>query len=573
MSDATLIREVKGYRKVFVFKKPRVLGVKTDKKDQKRILDNKIIANFQIIISGSTGCGKTTTLLKVTEKVKETSGATVIILSERVGGEFENANVMFEPEDEEHLEWLERYGRKPKAQPVKIYHPFTFNLKVPEKSGLTPPYKRKQFPINFFTIPLRKLSGDELKILFRGKDEDKVAVDTAKGILRTLRPDEDLRDFLMKIFKKRAKGSGDFVVKYSMRENWGFPEVSEISKPIKGSIIKDCVGFRVNYFVQEETCPYNLDLLRVLNDTKHYHIFSTKWLPYRRHKYFLLVYLLKQIDNLMSKDLVNQKVILMIEELKDMLPNSEQEHYEKTTVGVFKPLLSQIRAKGRYGAITLANTQDFYQTDDKYTSACDVHMIMNSSGKEIENYAKRRTWAKSIQDRISGLQRGEFIFAGHPRIMNRKYLCHLPCHDISREGVDFLSRYKEHALKNNLELKDAVEVFEYFKRKLKKGDADMKIFIRNMVKEEKERRIKEKESRDRKDDSKLDEYKKKEKKKADEKTFELKKKAYELRQRVDRKGKLMSYSKIGREIGRSHHIAKKYIEDYEDIVKDTAVGE
>src|SRR3990167_8416765 len=109
--------------------------------------------NHQVLIISASGYGKSTATECITEE-KHNSGYQVICPFDPKE-ELEYAFAMFPPEANYHVNELKRIAKPVQTKPVKIYHPFTFNL----------PKNKELYPMEIFTIPITDLKREEIAFL------------------------------------------------------------------------------------------------------------------------------------------------------------------------------------------------------------------------------------------------------------------------------------------------------------------------------------------------------------------------------------------------------------------------
>src|SRR3990167_1308567 len=129
------------------------------------------IEESQTAIFARSGYGKGLLSEAIAETFHE-AGYLILVLADPKG-EIEYGFQMFEPEATYHLNELKKQGYLPERKPVKLYHPFTFNI----------PKNKKLPEITFFTLSLKDMGrrewsmisestydSDAIKLLLHGSD-------------------------------------------------------------------------------------------------------------------------------------------------------------------------------------------------------------------------------------------------------------------------------------------------------------------------------------------------------------------------------------------------------------------
>ena len=117
------------------------------------------ISNFQVGFYASSGHGKGLAEEGFIEEWRNSTGGVTIILADPKGvAEFSFAN--FPAKERYHLDELKHDGIEPSSHPVKLYHPFSFD--IPKM------YLPK---IDFYTFSLKDLTREDWSILSETKSD------------------------------------------------------------------------------------------------------------------------------------------------------------------------------------------------------------------------------------------------------------------------------------------------------------------------------------------------------------------------------------------------------------------
>lgn len=381
---------------------------------------NKIIDNEQVLISATSGGGKSILLEKVAEEYHNEGKCVVISITEKEDDEFALGCVAFEPVLKFHLDILSKQGDRHRKYPVKFYHPFIF----PTHDNNFHP-EAKIFPINYYTFDVTQLSSEALQTILIG-NEDKEIVRACLSIMGRLGKDDNLWDFLYKANKGIAElGLIEEIAQKPSKDNFYIP-VKGIGDQRTLRNIVNCFGsFRDYFFLQPSSFKLNINWRRILNDPRSYHIFSTKWIKDNRLKVFVIIQLLKGLQNELSKMNVKYPCVIILEEIKILLPVNVSTIYEAELANLLRKLLSSIRTKGR-GVTTLATTQTYRATNKEYRDSCTLHIIGRSAAGDKRVFLKDYGFSASAIEEIESLRVGRFFWRSQGKIF--KFDSFMPLH-------------------------------------------------------------------------------------------------------------------------------------------------
>lgn len=416
------------------------LGIYQDSENQAQKqynIDNNIIDNKIILIAGTSGSGKSITTERLMWDYYRKK-YTVIVITEKMDYEFESAFAMFPVESKYHLEILEAMGINPYPKEktkrlVKLYHPFTFNLpdvKLP--------------PINFFTFSLKRLTDPSLiSILYGGIDAgaDAITVRDSLNTIKNLKDTEDIWDFILES-KKRIdsnKEKDSLNLDYNPTETL-IPISMAGDKKTVNKIHDGILPFREDYMLMPEKSKYNINMIKILNDNSHYHIFSTKWIKSPRLKFFVYITILEQIKQAIASDMVEKQILLVYEEIKSLLPVNSDISYEKQLASVLMKINLAIRMKGT----VIGTTQSYYGTNKQFRDSCNEQFLFRLSQEDREKFIHRSNLKQIQVDVLGTLRTGHFTSLGNLlQFKTSKYTSNVAPYAHSEQNERFIDKFSK----------------------------------------------------------------------------------------------------------------------------------
>lgn len=509
--------------------------------------------DFTFIYSKS-GWGKTL-LVESLMEVYKSLGYVVIVLSD-VKDSFEFMYAMFEPKDKVHLEQLRIIGKPKKKYDCKIYHPFTFSL---PKNKLLP-------EINFYGFSLKELRRSEWSMLSENAFEN----ETIRLLLNTtsiLNNSDGLYSFLHKIQesvtgkKEKKKFKADpkaFYLNTAIGTGTGLKEVASYLLPYK----KD-------YFLLPDNSPIKLDFKTLINDNKHYHLFSTKWINDDKAKEFCILTLLNGIVRT-AKNHAKKPILVVLPEIRFLTPN-RPEGYKKFLAEGIKKNLSVMRNIGR-GISGIFDSQVWIDVDDGVKNSATVSFYGELGGEQdIDRVVKANRFDKEISEKLRKMvEEPSDPFHCYIKKGNEKdpgvFRGFFPGHCHNEERYDFFELYKMEYFEK---MRTYDKLIDFMKSELKAEEKKFKEKAKNQEKkEDEEERLK----KEQKNDSG---NKKQELEKKAERVKEIENKSKEQNMRLcheiyndeslDKRDR--SYRKIGEKLKLNHMTVKKYINDYGQLLE------
>lgn len=512
-------------------------------------IDNKII-----LIAGTTGSGKSTFLESLVYEFWK-KNYTVVFITEKVGFEFESAFAMFPVEAQYHLDILNNemklkpFSKEKCKNLVKLYHPFTFNIP-----------KDKLPPINFFTFSLKNLKESSLiSILYGGIDAgaDTMAIRNSLSLLNGLKETDDMSDFILKS-QESINNDKDDELSYDPDKSLLPIKMAGDSKTLN-KIHDGIFPFRKDYMLQPHKFKYNINMIKLLKDNRHFHVFSTKWIKESRLKFFTYVTLLEEIRNAIASDKVNNQILVVYEEIKFLLPVTTEISYEKELAKIIGKINTSLRMAGSI----LSTTQDYYRTNKDFRTGCNEQFLFKLSQEDMQTFQRGALLKQSQIDILGSLNRGQYISLNDFRKFKlTKHLSNVPPYAHTEQGEKFIDKFNKvypEDLKDYSELK--LEMLNIRNKSEEK--------IGKHLEKLKERAKKEEEKKQERANRIPNQTKEIIDKMKAEDLNDLKKYCYEQR-KPDLLGNVKSFREIGRsaKVKLTHHTAKRYALEWAIQVKD-----
>jgi hypothetical protein len=364
------------------------------------------------------------------------NGYTVISLSDVKDG-VEFGFSMFRPTAPYHLAKLNQFGCPIETIPTKIYHPFSFDL----------PKNEKLPDFNIYTLNIKTIGRNDIGFLAETK-ENKRSIQILLDTIQKLGKEEGIHHLIFKAeeqteslanltkgtIKYRSDNPDDFFTRTKIGTEKTSGEMNAYFKP-----------FIHNYAITPSDCPLNINIKEIMNDQKHYHIFTTKWIKDRRLKAFFIIHLLTQI--LENETFAKFPICIYLEEIRFLTPN-DNEGFTSFLAEELKNTMTRMRNMGKGYAIV--STTQVYR--DVHTSVLDSfnENIFGkiSSLKELEFIGKALKLPTQDVNLIKSLEIGEFIIRAKASYEDdaslQKVKMYLPPHAHKEGRYSFFEFYEHH---------------------------------------------------------------------------------------------------------------------------------
>lgn len=513
--------------------------------------DGTIDSQF-IVVYARTGYGKTLAVESAIEEFHR-MGYTVLILSDVKRG-WEFAYSMFEPKKPYHVHHLRHIGKPIQTKKVKLYHPFTFDIP-----------KNKMLPeINFYGFALNSLRKAEWSILtesYADSDATRILLnaasnlDSSEGIYSLLHTVQD--SIIGKKEKKKVKPDWK---KFGLRITAGTPKnLQEIQRYF--------LDFKRDYFLLPNNSKLQLNWGEILNDNEHYHFFGSKYIREEKIREFCILSLFRNV--LDNQDLMKKPVLIVIPEIRFLVPNRPKEVYKEFLAHYFKSYLSIMRNMGK-GVSGIFDSQVWYDVEDSVKTSIPNTFLGELGALDIERISKTKNYGKSQKEQLAKMDYpNSYFWYGYEG--DGEWTLWFPGHMHAEPEYQFEEIYKQHYYENpNLfPIKNYGELLKTMQKQLKDEETrfrDKEKRMEKQQKEESEKKLKEKEAKDKK---------KEEIEKKKEQSYKLKSKQEkkELIYKFWKENPELSFRELGRKVGINHITAKKYIEEFENKPEEENVLE
>jgi len=442
--------------------KLKLLKIKSIKKvgvrntyDLKVFKNNNFFANNMLVHNS----GKSVLTNSYGWQLKRFKNYKVIYVTEKIKSPLENCFCFFPPEETYHLKLLNNYGINSKrigelTEKIEIYHPFTFNAEFKN----LPPF------FNFFTFPIKELDSESFSSL-TGMKLDSPAIKICDATADKISEDDDLYFFLNKVYKDVKEEENE--VSFSRDpKDMGIP-VPLLGRRSDVETIKNAFStISKDYCLHDKKEPLNLDLIKILNDQKTTTFFTTKWITKERNKFFIYIELLKKIDEAIASGKCKYPVLLVLEEIKILLPKTAELSYQKVLTELLRRMLSGLRSQGK-GVTVVATTQSYYETNFEFRDACDEILLMKLSAEDRKSVARDFQITRDNFNSLNNIRTGRFVLfnqlikADESAPIFKAFMT--PFAHAEERYSDFLSYYR----KKGYELNDKNDIKLYMEKKQK----------------------------------------------------------------------------------------------------------
>jgi hypothetical protein len=232
--------------------------------------------------------------------------------------------------------------------------------------------------------------------------------------------------------------------------------------------------------------------VEVMNDQKHYHIFSQKWIKDKRQRSFYINNLLQQIIS--HKDEAKHPILIVIEEVRVLLPEIST-GFTPFLAKEIAENLAKMRNTGK-GFSCLMTTQVYTQTHHEITAIAELVVGKLKSLREIDYISKTLHLNSTETGILTSIQTGEFVvrakaeYDTEPSL--QKIRMYLPPHAHNEVGTNFFEVYENKYPEKMRDYKDLIKEITKIKQEtiddvtiLKDKENQMKNTELKKVREEK----------------------------------------------------------------------------------------
>lgn len=269
----------------------------------------KEIDDEQFLIVGTSGLGKTLLLERVIYNYWK-NGYQIIIATDQK--DLMELGFMCFPSTimkKYHLDALKFERQQPVQVPIKILHPFTFDAPLSQKMPET----------HFFSFPITAMGDSEFNLLLETQ-EDKSTREMLIESVNNLKRDEGLWHFIQRLEQLTERDTQQ-IGSYEIRKP--NKDLFFIKSPAIGNlknideIARIFNRFQRHFFLQAESCKYNLDWKKEVFDTDAIKIFTTRYIKKdRKCKDFFTLLLINQLIE--NYHYAKKGILCVFDEVKDL---------------------------------------------------------------------------------------------------------------------------------------------------------------------------------------------------------------------------------------------------------------
>ena len=499
-----------------------------------------------IFIVGTPGHGKGLASESLVEAFHDAGYLCLILADPKEEAEY--SFVMYEPTEVYHLNRLKLDGMLPRKKSAILYHPMTLNL----QKGFLP-------EINFYSIPIKSLSREELGILAE-TPFDSESIRLMLKAEENLTKDEGIYDFLHSI-RRMVKGK---------RKGKHFePDPKNFMLDVPSGTAKSIVetsgfvgSFMTDYFLRKESCPYSLDWKKILTNQKDYHVFLSMWIKDSKTKEFLVLSLLEQI--IRNRHFCKHPILLVIPEIRRLCKRNPQGYSFFLSLAITNAL-STIRSMGK-GFSAILDTQNWDDTSDNIKGSSNVTLFGKLNPQDLDRICKARSYNKENRETIMNLKQNQFIMTDFENDKSFRFFC--PRHDHKEPNYNWIEKYKEFY---GDKMKRYDDLVAYMKKELADDENKIKKEIESRRRQERlEREREEKELEEKSTKGiKLTHEIKKAKGKQDEAKDIIKTTMYEYLDNPNISDKEKTQRKLSEKFKVGRFVINKWIEDRNKPIEET----
>lgn len=439
------------------------------------------------VFIGGTGSGKTMAEESICE-LYYNKGVKIVSITD-VKENLENAFCGFKCFDKKTISDLNIYfNKKPKAMKIKLFCPFSKNLKSLKNHPFS--IGKKMPPINIFTLPVKELTRENLSVLFNTSKEG--VMSTALNILNKLGKEDGLPQFYFNFQKNmRVKKSEDNGYISTLDSDDDVDITKSDIREFK-TAIKNLNDY--DRFLASEECPSNINMIERLNAKDEVDIYSTFSLNESKSKDLFYDCLLEKIMSALKSGKVKNDVIIRLGEITVLLPNQKTlgktDQHKTILAKNIGARLMLMRKFGKYGCGFVASGQSLSNISDAFADlGFEVHLGANVPNRDFGSLLKK--YGSSHVRSIQKLSTGHWHRIGQTKPISVYIIP--PSHAHAIRGHDFFEDYKKIYSENCIYHKD---IFNEIMDVMKDEDFRLKESVEDHNRKIKERKQKEKQEKE-----------------------------------------------------------------------------
>ena len=374
------------------------------------------------LIVGATGSGKTLAIERMVSEYQKL-GYTVLIIG-NAKNNLESAFCKFKPTAKYHLQKLKEQNEQPTQQLIKLYHFFTPNF---------PPTKMHPYEIG--TMDIKRMDRLINAFVFeKGTDTSSLAI--LNDLVESLGKEDSIFDLLKKI--RRTKTS-------KVKEDLFSNTPTSINLQ---TILTYFSRFRYNpiffpssnFFFPSSKSNFNFE--KILKDNKHYHIFDNRFFTDDKIKSLCILLVLNEVAKIKKDGKVKNKVVVVIDEVKALVPANPQFDYQNILAKLLADLLSILRT---LGVTIISATQQLNAVNELVSqSFSEILYGKTMALAELNNISKTFGWGATERELIMGLEHNQFLlFSQESKSMPLPYTFNLPTFAHAERNEHFDRKMKE----------------------------------------------------------------------------------------------------------------------------------
>jgi len=412
---------------------------------------------MNLLVYGNVGSGKSIAAEQIVNFYYR-NGYTIISLSD-VKDTIEFGFSMFPPKARYHLWNLRKFNCPQHRMPVKIYHPYSPEL----RKGIKYP------DINFYTISIKNLTRTDLNYLAESNENKRSIQIILEELSKLSKHDglwhlvfradertESIANLTKSTMRYRSDDPNTFFTRSKLGTEKTSSEMNSYFQP-----------FITNHSLMPHSFPHNIDIKQIMNDQQHYHIFTTKWVKDDRLKRFYILHLLHSIIN--NADAAKNPILIYLEEIRYLSP-AKDDGANRFLAEEIKREMTRFRNMGM-GFGIVGTTQTYWDVHPEVLGSFNEIIIGKiTDPKETEKICKSLRFTQQDTKILQSLQTGHFIvkcrdeFTDEPTWQNIRLFA--PPHAHAEGGDSFMLLYQKHYPEKMKTINQFLEDIETTKQRL-----------------------------------------------------------------------------------------------------------